>query len=55
MRKKSIKPDPPAAPAHISGRYSGLLPQSGWPVRNYRFLRHRVVPGIFRRRAGNVL
>ena len=55
MRKKAKVPDPQVTSVHISGRYSGLRPQSGWPARNYRFLRHRVVPGIFRRRAGNVL
>jgi L-ascorbate metabolism protein UlaG (beta-lactamase superfamily) len=36
-------------------RYSGLLPQKGWPTRNLRFLRHRIVPGMFRRVHGNVL
>lgn len=38
-----------------TNRYSGLLPNKGWPLRNLRFLRHRLVPGMFRRRAGNVL
>jgi L-ascorbate metabolism protein UlaG (beta-lactamase superfamily) len=36
-------------------RYSGLLPQKGWPARNLRFLRHRIVPGMFRKTGGNVL
>mgnify|MGYP000432089054 CR=1 FL=1 len=36
-------------------RYSGLLPQKGWPKRNLSFLRHRIVPGMFRRVHGNVL
>ena len=36
-------------------RYSGLLPHKGWPKRNFRFRRHRVVPGMFRRANGNVL
>jgi L-ascorbate metabolism protein UlaG (beta-lactamase superfamily) len=36
-------------------RYSGLLPHKGWPKRNFRFLRHRIVPGMFRRVNGNVL
>lgn len=34
-------------------RYSGLLPQKGWPARNYKFFRHRIVPGMFRKRVGN--
>ena len=33
-------------------RYSGLLPHKGWPARNLKFFRHRVVPGMFRRAAG---
>ena len=33
-------------------RYSGLLPQKGWPGRNLKFFRHRIVPGMFRRAAG---
>lgn len=36
-------------------RYSGLLPQKGWPARNLRFLRHRIVPGMFQRTNGDVL
>jgi len=32
---------------------SGLKPTKGWPQRNYRFLRHQIVPGIFKRREGN--
>ena len=32
--------------------YSGLRPQKGWPARNYQFLRHRLVPGIFKRPDG---
>jgi L-ascorbate metabolism protein UlaG (beta-lactamase superfamily) len=28
------------------------MPQKGWPQRNFQFLRHRVVPGIFRRPDG---
>ena len=42
-----MKPMPP--------RYSGLLPQKGWPGRNLKFLRHRIVPGMFRRVDGNIL
>lgn len=34
--------------------YSGLMPRKGWPVRNYKFLRHRILPGMFRRRDGAV-
>ena len=33
-------------------RYSGLMPHRGWPGRNYKFFRHRIVPGIFQRRGG---
>jgi len=32
--------------------YSGLLPQKGWPGRNYKFFRHRIVPGMFQKRGG---
>lgn len=42
-------------PRHTHGRYSGLLPQKGWPVRNFRFLRHRIIPGLLTRREGAVL
>jgi L-ascorbate metabolism protein UlaG (beta-lactamase superfamily) len=57
LRIMPEKPQPqhPETPALQAGRYSGLMPQKGWPVRNLRFLRHRIVPGIFRRRDGNVL
>lgn len=41
-------------PPPIQARYSGLLPQKGWPMRNYRFLRHRIIPGLLSRRAGAV-
>ncbi len=37
-----------------SAHYSGILPQKGWPQRNYKFFRHRIVPGMFRRRNGEV-
>ena len=47
MAKK--RPRPKRASAH----YSGILPQKGWPQRNYRFFRHRIVPGMFRRRGGS--
>ena len=33
-------------------RYSGLRPQKGWPARNLKFFRHRIVPGMFRKRVG---
>ena len=39
----------------ITKRYSGLLPQKGWPARNLRFLSHRVVPGMFQRADGDIL
>lgn len=39
-------------PNGISTRYSGLLPQKGWPARNLKFFRHRVVPGMFSRAGG---
>ena len=35
--------------------YSGLLPHKGWPARNLKFFRHRVVPGMFRRREGTTV
>lgn len=48
---------PPPNPLHPGEptRYSGLMPHKGWPQRNLRFLRHRIVPGMFRKRDGNVL
>lgn len=33
-------------------RYSGIRPQKGWPARNFKFFRHRIVPGMFRKRVG---
>ncbi|MFT4176838.1 MAG: MBL fold metallo-hydrolase [Luteolibacter sp.] len=30
------------------------MPHKGWPGRNLRFFRHRIVPGMFRRAAGNM-
>ena len=50
-----VEPDPPPPRRRLAARYAGLLPQKGWPIRNLRFLRHCLVPGMFRRRAGNVL
>jgi len=32
-----------------------LLPRKGWPKRNLRFFRHRIVPGMFNQTAGQVL
>lgn len=32
--------------------YSGLLPKKGWPKRNYSFFRYRLIPQIFKKRAG---
>lgn len=39
----------------VPARYSGLLPHKGWPARNLKFLRHRIVPGMFRKTNGDVL
>ena len=36
----------------VNAHYSGLLPQKGWPGRNYKFFRHRIVPGMFQKRGG---
>jgi L-ascorbate metabolism protein UlaG (beta-lactamase superfamily) len=44
---------PPMKP--MPGRYSGLLPHRGWPGRNFRFLRHRIVPGMFRKAEGGAM
>lgn len=44
---------PPKA-KRASAHYSGIMPQKGWPQRNYKFWRHRIVPGMFRRRDGSV-
>lgn len=52
---KTVKSVPKKRSAKASAQYSGLLPQKGWPERNLRFLRHRVVPGMFRRREGDIL
>lgn len=41
------------SPHHKHTRYSGLKPQKGWPARNFRFFRHRIVPGMFAKRAGS--
>ena len=35
--------------------YSGLAPQRGWPGRNAKFLRHHIVPGMFRKLGGSIL
>jgi len=40
--------------ASVAG-YSGLWPHKGWPRRNLKFFRHRVVPGMFRQTHGTVL
>ena len=47
----------PQKPPHlksgkITAQYAGLMPQKGWPGRNYKFFRHRIVPGIFQKRGG---
>jgi L-ascorbate metabolism protein UlaG (beta-lactamase superfamily) len=54
MPRKPKTEDPETHALH-RGRYSGILPQRGWPARNLRFLRHRIVPGMFRRRDGDIL
>ncbi len=36
----------------FSPHYSGIWPQKGWPGRNLRFFRHRIVPGIFTKAGG---
>ncbi len=48
---------PPLFPktGQVTAHYSGLLPQKGWPARNYKFFRHRIVPGMFRKRAGQMI
>lgn len=33
--------------------YAGLKPTKGWPERNYRFLRYRLVPQIFKKLEGD--
>ncbi|MBK1884545.1 MBL fold metallo-hydrolase [Luteolibacter pohnpeiensis] len=43
-------------PPQIAGytaKNSGLLPQKGWPARNLKFFRHRIVPGMFKRAGGS--
>ncbi len=32
--------------------YAGLRPTKGWQRRNYHFLRHRLIPQVFQKRAG---
>jgi hypothetical protein len=51
----TVEQDGPAPKNEFETRYSGIRPQKGWPARNLKFLRHRIVPGIFRRTAGDVL
>src|SRR5690554_3281482 len=52
-------------PAHVNGRkegskppfsphYSGVMPHKGWPGRNLRFFRHRIVPGMFTKAGGAI-
>ncbi|MGE9267008.1 MAG: MBL fold metallo-hydrolase [Verrucomicrobiales bacterium] len=35
--------------------YAGLAPKKGWPARNYRFWRHRLIPQVFKRLLGESL
>ncbi|MDB4356614.1 MBL fold metallo-hydrolase [Akkermansiaceae bacterium] len=37
-----------------SERNSGLLPKKGWPGRNYRFWRYRLLPQILKKREGQI-
>jgi len=39
-------------PGFNKTQYSGILPQKGWPGRNLKFWRHRIVPGMFSRAGG---
>jgi L-ascorbate metabolism protein UlaG (beta-lactamase superfamily) len=56
LTRSALHPDPPhPLQPGLPARYSGLLPHKGWPLRNYQFLRHRVVPGMFRQRHGHIL
>ncbi len=41
--------------ASKENRHSGLRPKKGWPQRNYAFWRHRIIPQIFKKRAGETL
>jgi len=50
-----LKVNPPTLHGRLHARYASLLPHKGWPARNLRFLRHRIVPGMFQRRSGDVL
>ena len=36
-----------------SKHYSGILPKKGWPERNLRYLRYRLVPQMFKRLDGD--
>lgn len=47
-----VEKGPP--PERPSAHYSGILPQKGWPQRNYHFFRHRIVPGMFAKPQGAV-
>lgn len=39
-------------PGFSKTQYSGILPQKGWPGRNLKFWRHRIVPGMFSKAGG---
>jgi len=39
-------------PKGFHTQYSGLLPQKGWPGRNLKFFRHRIVPSMFAKAPG---
>lgn len=51
----AVAKSPSSSPDPAASRYSGLLPQRGWPSRNLHFWRHRILPGMFRRAEGNAL
>lgn len=52
---KGTMADGKEPPNRVMGQYGGLLPQKGWPSRNLKFFRQRVVPSIFRRTSGQSL
>ena len=47
MKQPAAPPDGP-----IATRYASIRPHKGWPGRNLKFFRHRIVPGMFRRALG---
>ena len=45
-------PNDSQPPKGFNPHYSGILPHKGWPARNLKFWRHRIVPGMFSRAGG---